>query len=431
MKEKIFIILMVIMTFGLFLIPISFAKPYEQSGQLDYVNRLTGITTDLSNTSSVKVNLYVNNDNYTYSTYVYTLQAFNVNDLQTPVNISTFSGLQSVQILNRSYAPNSSATIYTTNNNFAYYSSGSVLRGGFQLQFTSVASADLLKDYVFNITLTPTNTYLGTFVGNTYYNIGGENNKGVFQNFRVELWQQYVSTTGGDDITSQVVSFNKIQFVEPLLSQIAEANNVNGYQYYIRIYFGGVQVETLPQFNTRYLELSQIRARGITYTSYSSARNSLTWLGTDMQLYNTSGQFFKPDWTENANRFDTIDWVEFRIVDYTFKSSNYYSSSIGIKGYLTNTYFTSLNSTEVLVSNESFQNGFDSGYNRGYVDGYASSSAQHNNSFGDMILSVADVPVHIIYQLLNFNILGTNLLSLFTAFITLFMFIWLVKRFKE
>lgn len=434
--NKLLLAFLSVLTFGLFAIPLGFCASYEQASQLDYANRLSGITSDFSNTSQAKVNLYINNDRFDASPRAYTIQMFNINDLQTPVNIASLSGLLNVNALNNNGGVISSSLVYayTDNSNYAYYTTNATrIISAWQLVFNSVENANILQNYVFNITLSTTPVYLSDFISNTYYNVGGENNKGIFQYFRVELWQQYIDTTSGEDITSQVVSFNKIQFFEPLVSRIAETNNNNTYQYYIKVYFNNIQVEALPQLRTRYLELSQIRANNVTYTSYSSARSSLSWLNSNMQLYNTDGTFFSSGWNDvsNASRYDTIDWVQFRIVDYTFKSSTYYNSSIGVKGYLANTYFTSLQSSEVLISNESFQNGFDSGYNRGYIDGYASSSANNTNSFSNLFLSIGNVPISIIYNMLNFNILGTNLLSLFTAFITLFLFIWLIKKFRE
>ena len=231
------------------------------------------------------------------------------------------------------------------------------------------------------------------------------------------------------DVTTDMISYNSIRF-NNLSESVANNNNRNTYQYYLRVYVGKY-IKDMVNLNIRYLELSNISINN-QYLDYSSARSLLPILYSNIVLYNDSATLFTTDDLINSGYGDFyIEYIDFNIANYDFKSSTYYNSNLGILGYISNTYITASS----FNFNEYYYNGYNDGekigYDYGYNDGYANGVASNTNSFDQLMFAVADVPVKIISSILNFNVLGVNLLAFFTGIITLVLFVHLLRKFKQ
>lgn len=80
------------------------------------------------------------------------------------------------------------------------------------------------------------------------------------------------------------------------------------------------------------------------------------------------------------------------------------------------------------------EDGYNNGYNVGLKDGYnngynAGINESDSNSFMNLMSAVLDAPVRTFTSLLNFEILGVNLLGFITALLTLAIIIFIVKLF--
>lgn len=83
--------------------------------------------------------------------------------------------------------------------------------------------------------------------------------------------------------------------------------------------------------------------------------------------------------------------------------------------------------------NDGIQQGYNNGYNAGDTAGYYRGKndgiAQANDySFLGLMSAVVDAPVQAFTGLLNFNILGFNMLSFFTGLLTLALILWIVSK---
>lgn len=64
-------------------------------------------------------------------------------------------------------------------------------------------------------------------------------------------------------------------------------------------------------------------------------------------------------------------------------------------------------------------------YNKGYAEG---TNAANNYSFENLIFAVIDAPIQSLYGLLNFDLLGVNILNLFLALLTTSIMIFILKK---
>lgn len=431
--KKILLFLSIIFTFGLILVPLGKCASYNDTAQLSYVNRINSIDYDVN---SFSYYLHIDRSNYSFTGNVrYALQVFHKENLITPIQLNSisyftsisigyFSGLDFIGTFNEY-----SMTTYTTNNNYAYYYNSSINCDFIRIKFSNIIGN--LSDYVFNITMTPNASYFGVFVPNDYYKVGAPKMNGAFTGYASFLEMAYTNarTDISDYITYNKISLGTSDNVDLVFNQ--NSSNAN-YHYYLVVDFGGKMLSEIPNdLQCSYLEIYSICANNVIYNTYSSATSALEWLGTNIVLYENNTGFFKSDSTKANNNYDTIQWVKFRLADADFASSSYYQSAVGLRGYLSNTCLY----TDIDLDASSLW--YDSGYSSGYEDalrvGYdlGLQEGYGDTSFGSLMLSVADFPVHIISSILNFEILGTNLMSLFTAIISLFLFIWLVRRLKE
>lgn len=60
---------------------------------------------------------------------------------------------------------------------------------------------------------------------------------------------------------------------------------------------------------------------------------------------------------------------------------------------------------------------------------YVKDSSMDNTTFGDMIYSVVDSPIYMLYRMLNFDLFGVNLFLALTAMLTLVVVIFCIKKF--
>lgn len=112
---------------------------------------------------------------------------------------------------------------------------------------------------------------------------------------------------------------------------------------------------------------------------------------------------------------------------FTFKNLS------GFRGFENYTLFISQ-----LVGNEIYDRGyldgerfgFNSGYNQGYDLGYTEGLSQGTDyNFLSLMSAVVDAPITAVRGLLSFDILGVNLYGLFSAVITVALFIFVIRLF--
>ena len=79
-------------------------------------------------------------------------------------------------------------------------------------------------------------------------------------------------------------------------------------------------------------------------------------------------------------------------------------------------------------SSSGYNAGYNAGFNVGYADGYVDGEENGGSyTFMSLIGSVIDVPVNAFTSLLNFEVLGVNLLAFITGLLTLAVVIFIVK----
>lgn len=422
MKKWIFIIL-TIFSLGIFyLLPTCKCASYNETSQLDSINRLSNI---IYNSNSDSYVFYIDNTDYTYSTKRYTIQCFNKSTPNTPYSINNFNGTISVFLTNNINDTSGQAmTSYTSNNNYAYYYSTMTTYNYIVIR-SSYGQSINLSDYCFNITINPSATYIGSFVPNTYYNLNNNNYNGFFNN-----WSIYGLIEGQNtkyDYNSDCLFYNTIKLGSQLDSFV-RTNNTNSYQQSLYIECDNFIVGNSPQVYMRYCEITNININGTDY-SYNDARQLFSWLGSNITLYNDNSSLFNFTLGDKIN--DVIYSMNIRVADYTFKQSSYYNSSIGMRGYLENFYISTLSVSDNTAYTNGYNFGYDAGLSQGYNNGYNDAVASNTGGFDNLMFAVADVPIHIISSVLNFNILGVNLLSFFMAIITLMLFIFIIRKFKE
>lgn len=428
MKKVLFAIFTII-TLGIFLIPSCFASGFNVS-QLDNTNRLTNSYV----TSDGYTRLIANMDNLSNNVNYYaTLQCFSKTNLNTP--IALFGTTNSVDNTKLRYYYGTAAndwgacTYYSSNNNFGYRSNTNFDRNRiifFEIRDTTIN----VNDYVFNIMIVRSTTtgFIGSFVPNTYYNIEGYNNRGFFQYFTSTLDLSGVNIK--TDITDSSIGFNVITLGD-YKSQVYQNNDRNTNQYFLTINFNSMSIKDISNINISYLEIAGARVSGVYYSTFASLKSAKPYFNNNITLYNNNSTLFTSEGVKVGYEYDTIQSITFRLPDYTFKSSTYYNSNIGLAGYLDKCGLYVLNPSNQQSYNEGLKNGYDSGYANGKIDGYNEGVGSHETSFGNMMLSVADVPIRIISSMLNFEILGVNLMGFFMGLMTLILFVFIIRKFKE
>ena len=414
-----------------FFIPTGFCANYVE--YLSSFNRVINTRVSMSTYGQIVVDLDSTQSSFSY--YV-TLQVFDKSALDVPIDLGT-TGSSGNLIITYLYNGGSTTlnTKLNTNNNYGFRT-GALLGSNYTPTKLIIENRNLLnltsansfwENMVINVVLTrSTSAFCGYFIPNSYYNVADSQDKGVFNNWSCLLWLQ--SQQNPTDRTETMLTYNQIAFNE-LSSVVASNNDTGGYQYYLRITCNNALVKYLPNIHFSFLELESIMINNVVY-SYSSALNTFSYLFNNIVIYDDDSTLF----VESVNRTssnDIIQYMQFRIADYTFKSSSYYQSNIGILGYIQNTRITT-NGVDLLALQKGYyETGYQNGVSDGYRDGYATAQAENTNSFDQLFFSIGSVPMQIISSVLNFEILGVNLLSFFMAIITLMLFIFITRKFKE
>lgn len=150
-------------------------------------------------------------------------------------------------------------------------------------------------------------------------------------------------------------------------------------------------------------------------------------------------------WGGNSNyRSVAIDYYdsENRVFGFGFRNS--YVAFLNISFVQDRTYYFTNNFTDNEIyllglsdgENKGYEDGYDKGKSDGYnlgkdigdTIGYQRGVREHNDySFFTLFSAIFDAPVKVIYNLLDFEILGVNLFSFFSALVTVFIVIALIK----
>lgn len=440
MKNKIIIFICAILTFGLFLIPITFAKSINPS-TLYNVNRINNYTLTGSNAKYylIDVNysdLIDNSNNGKY--WKVSVQLFDDN-----LNMITSNSLISsvtFRYYNGTSWSSSSLTWRSTGNEYYYYLNSSLNGNYTQIQFyvnlSSQSNITAVGNYKYNVMIsrdssssTTTNLPLSNaFITNIYYSPGLFSQYGFFEG--VSTYLVYEGVQGQQDVTATMVTFNNIAF-NSLASSVASNNNINTNQYiYLRVYFN-CYVSQMANLQVSYLEFNGGMFNNSNYDK-NGARNLLPILSSNMVLYNDNTTLFSTSDLVNSGYGNIyINYIEFVLPNYTFKSSSYYNSTIGMEGYIKGVRISALSVSNLNSYNAGYLDGKDEGYNDGYRNGYSEGSASSGGTFDNLFFAIANVPMGIISSMLNFEILGFNLLGFFMGIITLLLFVNLIRKFKE
>lgn len=88
--------------------------------------------------------------------------------------------------------------------------------------------------------------------------------------------------------------------------------------------------------------------------------------------------------------------------------------------------FTDGTTSEIV--NNAYNEGYTEGNRVGYQQGLSNGLANSNDyTFFGLIGAVIDAPIQYISSLLNFNVLGFNMLTFFTSLLTVCLIVWLIK----
>lgn len=423
MKNKILIAIFTILTFGIFLIPRTFA--YSVS-QLDNVNRVVDYGTFGTGTSPT---IYYSHDsNMGVSVYL-CIQCFSTTDLNTPINMNALG-------ITPMYYPGAwtNMTIYTTNQNYGYRTGSFIIESNYSyIVLSGIPSNFQLENYVFNICIVKTyqTGFIGHFVPNTFYNID-EGQNGVFYNASA-----FLSLDGSSsltDVSNYMISYNNIRLSQ-YVNSIYSSNSRDTYQYHLYIKFeNGIALRNLPNLRIKFLELEYINING-TLMSYSLAKQNYTWLYNNIVLYNNNATLYTSEDAINGSQQNIIYEMRFRLPDYQFMSSSYYDSTLGLKGYLNGVLISTFDYTTFTAYEMGYIDGFNlaesQNYDSAYNDGYQAGTKVPRSSLDTTIFAVADTPLTIIDGFLNFEILGTNIKSFVFAIVSLMLFVYLFRKFKE
>lgn len=337
--KKFLFILVCLMTFGLVLVPTCFAKDFN-STQLDNTNRIEYIDFyAFSSTNNWSMNVYFNKNNLSTNTYYLTLQVFNINDLNTPINTTTLFSSVAVypSNLGLSFASfNTSYNGYRTSSSYAGNTWNSTYYGSYiQIRLNSTwggADAnDFMDNYVLQVALVRhSNGYINTFVPNTYYNIDMSNELGIFTNSKAYLVLE--GQQGLNDRSDIFITYNRVG-LNTLAETVYNTNKNNSYQYHLYLDFDNVSIKDLPQLNFKYLQLDYITINNVRL-DYATAYTQYNWLYRNIVMYSDNATLYinKDNTYTQGSTF--ISRMEFSLPNYAFKSSTYYDSTYGLLNYL-------------------------------------------------------------------------------------------------
>ena len=439
MKSKLLIFIFTILTLGLFMIPKCFAK-YET----EYFEKINLVKNVYKGGSFIKVyiNSYETNNTYNYLTF----QSFNKNtNLPQSILGYTYTGnvsdikftwfVDNTQYWNnykKNPSSNNTGNCYTTTNNINYAIISDTDSYGAYIEI--LFQTETNRDYVYEnfnflvyYTTNNTNTGVHDFIPNEYYGLILENeNKGVFTNFKTYLCME--ATTSEINTTDKMITYNRIGLNE-YRETIQNTNTTNTYQFYIKVNTNNYKVSEMPNLHFQWLQLDYITINNTKY-SYTNALQQFNYLYNNIVLYNNNAVLFSTEDRGTIN--DTIQELQFSLINYNFiNNSTYYEPSYGNTNYFANTQITTSASDIETMAKYYTEKGYQQGFTEGTAHGYNQAMSENTNQFDNLMYAVADVPMHIIRGLLDFEILGFNLLGFFMGIITLILFIGLIKRFKQ
>lgn len=124
----------------------------------------------------------------------------------------------------------------------------------------------------------------------------------------------------------------------------------------------------------------------------------------------------------------------FRIVgnlnpNYYLSSRYYYlTGDLSSNDYYNQGYLDGYSSGDVAGQSTGYNNGYSAGQSVGYNNGYnAGVSASNQYTFSSLLTAVIDAPVHVFIDMLNFDIMGYNLLNLVVGLLTFAIIVLILK----
>ena len=183
----------------------------------------------------------------------------------------------------------------------------------------------------------------------------------------------------------------------------------------------GSIVETQRTYRDYSLEISYISRM---YGSYPSITHCNV-----IPIIDKGDNFFGGLRVELVNLTDDVSTVicEFRVNAYIPSGSHNPVIPFDFMGYNL--------SYDVFVS-DTYANGYSvgkqAGYNEGYSRGYANGSQTvvGENQFTALMNAIVFVPINVLWNILNFEVLGVNVFMFVTAVITVLVIVWLWGKMK-
>lgn len=144
-------------------------------------------------------------------------------------------------------------------------------------------------------------------------------------------------------------------------------------------------------------------------------------------LYGISASHYEYTFKEDYNDILFSD-ITYSLIDFNSLSSEEQNNLIynyGFNAGSTDGYNKGFNAGSTDGYNKGYDKGSINGYNKGYNQGLSNAE---NFTFSNLIGSVIDVPIQSFLNLLNFNILGVNIVGLVTGLITVALVLFLVRK---
>ena len=193
--------------------------------------------------------------------------------------------------------------------------------------------------------------------------------------------------------------------------KLTQAHNTNYYIYSSYIFYGNLSSE-----------INRVRF----YSAYDGITG--TTLKNHVRYYDKYDNYFDfCIWTYPMSSPTTTSLAEFfRFIDRTY----YVNLDFTNNTYYENGYTDGYNVGIVDGNETGYQEGYSAGNTIGYQNGYSAGLASSdNNNFMSLIGAVIDVPVSAFTSLLNFELLGVNLLGFICGLLTLALIVFIVKLF--
>lgn len=159
--------------------------------------------------------------------------------------------------------------------------------------------------------------------------------------------------------------------------------------------------------------ITQVRLTSGTYGIYKTQ---------DIYYYDVNGAYVRFGFV--CINSDTSWWNNFNFTDRTYFISLVQDDNI----YYENGFNNGYNQGFAEGSDQGYTDGYNTGNSIGYENGYvAGLNATDNYSFLSLIGAVIDAPISAFTSLLNFELLGFNMLAFITGLLTLVIIIFIVK----